>query len=555
MQFAIGDHALLSDGRTAALVDPSGNVAWLCWPRIDSQPLLMHMLDTHRGGIFTLRPTHPDASVVSRRYHQRSLVLETVWAAGPSRAVVDDALVLDGPPRLVRRVRCQGPPVDFEARFSPAAHNPTPVELSSPGDSWQSNDGVIVTRFIAGEHAQSVTLGEGQAQPADDPISATIARWQTRVPDMTRARIARVAHGEQESSLRELLATSACVLLGLRQRDGGIVAAPTTSLPQWPGTGRTWDYRYCWTRDAALAATALLRLGLTDAAHDLAVFLSDVLQRGEPPALVRVDGSAPPAERELDLEGYRGARPVRIGNAAAHQLQVDIAGEVTQLAIALAAHDALPESLAAVCPRIATWAAEHWDEPDHGIWEIRGSARHYTHSRVMAWTALRDASELVETRRAAGDVTGWRRAMHGIRERVMGRAGGALQLTATGGGPDSALSCVPLVGFLAGQHPVTRATLRAIENGLDRNGLLDRCLPEEEYSTEPCGAFLFPTFWMASALERAGLSGERHFTAALACRGALGLFGEVADPQTRAPLGNFPQVQSQASFVLAATAE
>jgi GH15 family glucan-1,4-alpha-glucosidase len=333
-----------------------------------------------------------------------------------------------------------------------------------------------------------------------------------------------------------------------------VVAAPTTSLPQWPGTARTWDYRYCWVRDGALAAAALVRLGLVDAACSLAAFLGDITARDRPPALVRVDGSPPPAERRLEhLAGYRGSRPVRVGNAAAAQIQLDIAGELTQLCRALLEVADPPASLRAACTRVVAWAARSWREPDHGIWEIRGAPRCYTHSRVMAWTALRDGAALCEQGVIDGDAGAWRRVAGEVHEAVLGTASPSLQLTASGGGPDAGLSCLPLTGFLPPTHPVTAATLAEIAGRLDRGGLLDRCLPEQEASPEPCGPFLFPSFWMASAAELAGMAGQRHFDAAVGARGDLGLFGEVTDPATLTPLGNYPQVQSHAAFILAAT--
>jgi alpha,alpha-trehalase len=556
VQHAIGDLALLADGRTAALVDPDGNVAWMCWPRFDSTPVLMQILDTRRGGVFALRPVAPEARVLARRYVPATLVLETTWQVGRSRLLVEDALLLDGSGRLVRRMRSEGDAVEVEVRFqlSPEAPPDAGLEVTS-ASPWADDAGVRVSRFEVASTPSVVTLHATRMHPA--PVSAvddTLRRWRGLCPAPRSFRLSSLstpAMGEGE--LRDLLATSACVLLGLRASGGGIVAAPTTSLPQWPQTSRTWDYRYCWLRDAALAATALLRLGLVDDARSLALFLAGIAARDEPPALVRVDGTPAPEERSLDhLEGYRGARPVRIGNAAAKQLQIDITGEFTQLARALNDVDGLPDELAQGCGRMVEWAAACWTEPDHGIWEIRGAPRHYTHSRVMAWRALRDGARLAEEGMIEGDAARWRRLADEIRATVM-RGDGELQLTDTGGGPDAALACLPLVGFLSADHPRCRSTLEAITHTLGRAGLLDRCLPEQETSREPCGPFLFPTFWMASALERSGSSGGRHIEAALAARSSLGLFGEVADPRGSTPLGNYPQVQSHAAFVLAAT--
>ncbi|HSP65943.1 MAG TPA: glycoside hydrolase family 15 protein, partial [Candidatus Deferrimicrobium sp.] len=350
-----------------------------------------------------------------------------------------------------------------------------------------------------------------------------------------------------------LVAHSAAVLCGLRQRGGGIVAAPTTSLPQWPGSSRTWDYRYSWLRDTALAGVAMLRCGLAGDAAGIGDFVGEATTTLPPAVLLRVDGTTPPEERTLDhLRGYRGARPVRIGNAASQQPQLDVAGEVLELAAALAAHDLLPASLRAGVQRVADWTAEHWTEPDHGIWEIRGAPRRYTHSRVMAWSGLVQAAALAERGVVGGSPARWRRAAEDIHAAVL-RGGGALALTDAGGGPDAALAQVATVGFLGGDDARLAATLDSITARLDRGGLLDRHLPEEDSSDEECGPFLFATFWTADALERCGRDGTRYFGAAVSARGSLDLFGEVADPTDRSPLGNYPQVQSHASFALAAT--
>jgi GH15 family glucan-1,4-alpha-glucosidase len=356
------------------------------------------------------------------------------------------------------------------------------------------------------------------------------------------------------SHVRLLVQQSAAVLAGLRQRDGGIVAAPTSSLPQWPGSSRTWDYRYSWLRDTALAGLAMLRCGLVEDAAGVGDFIGAATESMPPPVLRRIDGSPPPAEVTLhDLQGYRGARPVRIGNAASDQPQLDVAGEVLELAGALAAREVLPESLRAGVARVADWTSLHWTEPDHGIWEIRGAPRQYTHSRVMAWAGLVQAVALAERGIVPGDAQRWRRAAHDIRVAVVDGGDGALALTAGGGGPDAALAQAAMVGFLDASDPRLHATLAGITTGLDRAGLVDRHLAGEDSSDEPCGPFLFATFWVAQALELCGADGSRHFAAALAARGSLDLFGEVADPRDGSPLGNYPQVQSHASFVLAAT--
>jgi GH15 family glucan-1,4-alpha-glucosidase len=401
-----------------------------------------------------------------------------------------------------------------------------------------------------------VVLGDSATAraPSDDAIASTLAEWRDLVPDVSRLRVAAAfATVAGESTVRELLRTSLAVVLGLSQRSGGIVAAPTSSLPQWPASTRTWDYRYCWTRDAALAASALLRAGLVDAAARLAGFLGDVVGSRGPCSLVRVDGTDAPAEQAWpDLGGHGGARPVRTGNAAAGQAQLDVPGELLEVAWKLSAVDCLPPSLASAATRLADWLVEHWREPDPGMWEIRGRPRHYTHSRVMAASGLRCATAMGARGAVRGDTVRWARTASAIQREVLSAGGAALELHQRGGGADAALAVLPLSGFLPADHPVVARTLALIEARLDRGGLLERYEGSPDGLLDPCAPFVFPSFWMASALQGCGREPAAHIAAALAARGPLGLWGEVADPRDHTPLGNYPQVQSHAAFVLAA---
>jgi GH15 family glucan-1,4-alpha-glucosidase len=576
VQHPIGAHALLADGRTAALVTPDGDIAWLCWPRVDSPPCLLGILDDRRGGGFSVRPTASPAQVVSRAYVDDSLVLRTVWETPGSRLRVDDALAWDGPPRLIRRLRGEGRPVAVSVRFQPALGAATvTATMSVSGDRCLVTGAGIQLAVrapgewrITAEGAQAeLTVPPGEERTvllsaADDAgaaaasLDATLRDWRGLVAgvpvDLDPGGVAARALGVETAA--RLLRRSAAVLTGLHQRGGGIVAAPTTSLPQWPQTSRTWDYRYAWLRDSALAALALLRLDMVGAAATLGAFCGDACASGAPPPLLRVDGSAPPEERRLEhLSGWRGARPVRIGNAAAEMAQLDVAGEVIDLAAALATHDALPASLGRSVPVLAELLASSWAEPDHGIWEIRGRRRRYTHSRLMAWCGLRRAVTLARRGQVRGDADRWQQAAAAIRSAILttGREHGTLPLHEAGGGPDAALSLVPLVGFLPTGHGLLEATLEGID-GLRRGGLCDRYLGQNDGIADPCGPFVFPTFWLAAARERSGGDGAAVLAAGAAARSQLDLFGEVADPVTLEPLGNFPQVQSHAAFILAA---
>ncbi len=575
MQHAIGEHALLADGRTAALVDPDGNIAWLCWPRVDLSPVLFSLLDDAQGGCFSLRPA-AQAIVASRSYHDAGLVLRTEWrVAQETNVVVDDALAWAGPTALIRRMRATGSGTAMEVRFRPAfdaGQQPTEwridgtrvtasggglsLAVDAPSD-WRVEDGTAVARFeLTAGGDRTVVLGATDV-PATEfvGIDATIADWQRMLAPSHAAQcgpLAIAVMGAGECA--RLMTTSVAVLLGLLQRGGGVVAAPTTSLPQWPSSSRTWDYRYCWLRDASLAGIALARIGQVHAAHALAAFLGDVINEFGPAPVCRVDGKKPPAEHELrHLRGYREARPVRVGNAAAAQVQIDAPAEFIELAWTLTAHGGLPAGVGAATTRCADWLVANSGATDHGIWEIRGQPRHYTHSRMVAAVALNGAARLAGPGILSGDGDRWRRTGEALRAEILAGAGSALELRSDGGGADAALALMSHVGFLPPHDPLQRRTLDLIERRLDRSGLLDRYEGQPDEISDPCGPFVFPTFWMATALQSAGGDGRGHFRAAVGARGSLGLFGEVVDPHDGTPLGNYPQVQSHAAFLNAAT--
>jgi alpha,alpha-trehalase len=570
MQHPIGEHALLADSRTAALIDPDGDVAWLCWPRVDSTPLLFSILDNARGGGLCVRPAQRGARVISRGYHPRSLVLETVWDVDGARLMVVDALDLGGQTLLVRRLHAEGGHVDVAVDFrSPLwegqrasltvandvldVSGVTRIVIRAPGTWRARTDGAICTFRLEPAGTKTVTLGAAGSDPRAGNIESTVAAWHEMVPARDGHDLDLAGSQTQESAIRDLLGTTAAVLLGLCNERGGIVAAPTTSLPQWPGSSRTWDYRYCWLRDASLAGIAMLRLGLVEAARGLGSFLGSVVAEQGPVPLVRIDGTAPPEETQIaELSGYRGARPVRIGNAAATQAQLDVPGEVIDLATALAARAALPDELAAAVPILAGWLTRHWRAPDHGIWEIRGAPRRYTHSLLTALSGLSGAAALAGAGAVIGNSRLWRDAAAAIGTEL-GSTGIAMQLRLDGGGADAALAQAALLTGVEAIRSQVDATLDLIIKRLHRGGLVDRYEGQPDTIDDPSAPFVFPTFWLSAALSATGRDGSAWLEAALGTRGPLGLFGEVADSLDRTPLGNYPQVQSHAAFVLAVT--
>ena len=576
MPRALRHHALLADGRTAALVDDRGEVTWLCWPRADSAPVLLGLLDATRGGAFAVRP--PGAAPLGAAYLDGGLVLRTRWRTEGAEVTVEDCLALGGGGPLLCRTVTATAPTTVEVRFEPRADwGRSPARLVPAaggvvarcgnvglelrgGAGWTLAGGLATCRLAVDPgRPLRLTLGDAGRPDDGDRAATTPGAWRRRTSGLAEVAVepAAAAFGIEVGDARRALRLSAAVLLGLVSEAGGMVAAPTTSIPQWPGSSRCWDYRYAWPRDTALAALALLRANLVETASLLGEFCAGAcLEAGGPVALVRVDGGPPPAESVLThLDGFEACGVVRVGNAAAHQVQGDVAGEVNDLALALHRRDALGSRLARAVPLLAGWAAARGLQPDHGIWEIRGRPRAYTHSGVLAWVALDRAARLADAGAVSGDAAAWRAAATAVRRATLGRgvdAHGALSLHDGGGGPDAALAQVPLVGFTDPRDAVTQATLRELA-GLDHDGLLDRHLGTPDGIADPCAPFVFPTLWLASALRRCGGDGGRHLRAALATSGDTGLLGEVADPRAAGPLGNYPQAQSHAALVLALT--
>ena len=584
-QYRTGSHALLADGRTAALVAPDGNVAWLCWPRVDSSPVLLTILDAERGGHLQLRPAG-GAELVERGYLGPTMGVRSVWQARGGRLTVDEALATEGPLRLLRLLRAVGGEVEVEVRFLPAFGAATlepaweraggrvvasaaglRLSVDAPAE-WVVDAGGAHARFTVTPGPPTAVVLSGAEEPVGPAealrlLDATLMHWGSVAARMRTGAVAEGLLGRVlgPAGGEDAVVRAGLTICALRQSAGGhgIVAAPTTSLPQWHGSALTWDYRYSWPRDTALAGLALLRLGLVEEASALGDFCGEACRGGAAPALLRVDGTATPPETTLDhLAGHGGARPVRVGNGAAGQAQLDVIGEVLDLAHALHRAGALPESLRDAVPALAEATRVRWLTPDHGIWEIRGDPRMYTHSQVMAWTGLRRAASLARRGAVAGDADAWERTAERIRasvlvdERERPRRYLPFDLADGGYGEDAALAVAPLVGFLGPKDPVAIGTLQAIVGRLGVSGLVERHSSVLDGSIPPpCAPFIFATLWLAAALERCGRSGRRYARAALNERGFGGLLGEVALPKN-GPMGNYPQVQSHASVILTA---
>jgi len=350
---------------------------------------------------------------------------------------------------------------------------------------------------------------------------------------------------------------SLLTLRGLQDQNSWLlVASPTTSIPQWPASERAWDYRCAWLRDCADAGIALAHAGAFAEADEVARGLARLL-KGEPgtanPVHRLSGGALPPEHFASQLAGYAGA-PVRIGNGAAQQVQLDTLGEVARLAGELERGHGCPPELLMAIPAIADAARVRWRLPDHGIWEVRGAPQDYVHSKLMAWTALRTATELAEKGRIEGTHALWAEEAATIETEIARRGRGptgSLLMAFQEQGMDSALLAVYLVSFITMADPDASVTLDAVAAELGRGPLMARHQPERDGTAAPSFPFIFPGLWAVSA---EALLGRREVAKArlrAICRlsGPSGQLSEVADPESGALWGNFPQVQSHAALI------
>jgi GH15 family glucan-1,4-alpha-glucosidase len=595
----VADHALLSDRHSAALVTRDGSVDWLCFPRFDSPSVFGRLLDEDAGH-WSIRPA--GESRTSRRYLDRSMVLETTFRTANGTLVLTDclatgehdqghALGAGAPHCLIRKVACADGTVDVALSYAPRPEygliHPllsavdggltarggaewlvltTPVALAVDGSTAEA--GVTMRAgdtFLFALHR--TTVGDvparvwGQGELADR-LDATLDAWRSWSE----------LHQSYQGPWRELVHLSGRVLQALTfQPTGAIVAAATTSLPEEVGGERNWDYRYTWVRDASLTMEALWVAACPDEAADFFSFMttaaasSVVHQRLPLQIMFGVAGERDLTERTLaHLRGWRGSRPVRVGNGAWSQQQVDVYGELMGAAYRLADQIAdIDADTKAFLASLADTAAERWKEKDQGIWEVRGEPRHFLYSKVMCWVALDRAIALADRIDARDRMPDWQRAKDEIADAVLsnGWSGKANAFTQHFGGDDLDASnlMMPIVGFLPADDPRIVATLDATEQRLtDERGLVYRYhtaggvdgLAGDE------GTFLLCTFWLAQANALAGRvqRAREIFERAVAYANDLGLLAEEIDPRTGQMIGNFPQAFSHIGLVNAAYA-
>jgi GH15 family glucan-1,4-alpha-glucosidase len=596
---AIGDYALLSDCETTALVAPSGNIEWLCLPRMDSPSVFGSLLDRDAGG-FRLGPadlTVPDA----RRYLPGTMILETSWGTKTGWVVVRDVLLI-GPwdeereiadavysraPTdyaaehvLLRTVRCLNGEVQMHLDCDPLldyGRRPVRWEYTDRGqhDGRAFADGTdldlrLSTNFRIGFEG-SRAIARSLLKEGDERYCAL--SWSNTDPpldvDDASRRLAWTAHHWQhwlsrgefpDHPWRSYLQRSALTVKALTYAPtGALVAAPTTSLPETPGGERNWDYRFTWIRDSAFALWALYSLGFDWEANDFFRFLADVAERDpELQVVYGIGGESDLTEQILDhLQGYEGARPVRTGNGAHSQRQHDVWGVVLDAVyIHTRSRDHFDERTWPLLQRQVEAALAHWREPDCGIWEVRGELRHFTSSKVMCWVAIDRGARLARIREAHELADCWENAAaeiekdicaHGLDDR------GAFTQSYGSGTLDASLLLLPLVRFLPPDDPRIRATVMAIAEELTEDGLVLR------YRTETTddglngveGSFTICSFWLVSALVEIGelTKARRLCEKLLSLASPLGLYAEEIDPRSGRHLGNFPQAFSHLALI------
>jgi GH15 family glucan-1,4-alpha-glucosidase len=595
----ISDHGLIGDLQTAALVTTSGRVDWLCAPRFDSPSVFASLLDADKGGCCWIRPDRDDY-VTRQLYLPDTAILVTRFMTPDGVGEVQDFMPIAGRVaterhRLVRNIRVVRGTMRFAIEIKPGfnyGRTPHRLDFSEHGAMFHTDDQAMGVYAIApeGSSLRDLNFSIEQASQSlswtrtlrEGEIGGMILDWAGGMPDRLippdeaqqladdTARFWRdwLARSSYTGRWREMVGRSAMTLkLMTYAPSGALVAAPTTGLPEQEGGERNWDYRYTWIRDGSFSIYALLGLGHLEEAAQFGTWLRDrTAERaadgsGPLQIMYRVDGSSDLTEETLDhFEGWRGSRPVRIGNGAADQLQLDIYGEAMD-AIALA--DAHETQMAhqgwLSVAGIIDWLCDHWDQPDEGIWETRGGRKDFTYGRFQSWVALDRAIKIAEHRGKPGDLVRWTRERNNIYNQIMKRGFnptvGAFTQHYDTEVLDSSLLMMPLMGFVSPRDPMWLSTLNAMDRQLVSDSLVYRYNP----SASPDGlageegTFSLCTFWYVDALARAGrlddarLTFEKMHTYA----NHLGLYSEEIG-STGEQLGNFPQAFSHLSLINAA---
>ncbi|WP_103500638.1 glycoside hydrolase family 15 protein [Streptomyces sp. SM14] len=583
----IEDYALIGDMQTAALIGRDGSADWLCLPRFDSHAVFAGLLGTDEHGCWLLCPTPAEgadpAPATRRRYKGDSLILESEWDTPRGTVRVTDFMPpRDGAPQLVRIVEGVSGRVPMRSalrmRFSfgwvvPWVHKveDRTVAVAGPDSVWldtetetYGEDLTTYSDFTVGPGERVALTISWQPSHKEPPPRAEPEEALATTEEFWREW---VTHCTYHGPYREAVVRSLITLKALTYAPtGGIVAAPTTSLPEAIGGSRNWDYRFTWLRDAAITLSSLLRTGYREEAQAWREWLLRAVA-GDPENLqimYGIAGERELGEAELDwLPGYENSRPVRVGNGAAGQLQLDVYGEVTEaLYLAHMTGLARNDHSNLLLLKLITYLEGHWNEPDEGIWEVRGPRRHFTHSKVMAWVAVDRAVKLIESGEVDGPLERWRELRDEIHRDVCEKGYDPQRNTFTQSYGsqelDASLLLIPQMGFLPPDDKRVIGTVEAIQRELstpdgfilrypvaegDEAGV-DGLIGEE-------GAFLACSFWMADDLAMIGRVDEarRLFERLLALRNDLGLLAEEWDSHEQRQVGNFPQAFSHVPLV------
>jgi GH15 family glucan-1,4-alpha-glucosidase len=578
----IADYGVIGNCHTAALISSRGSIDWLCLPRFDSPSIFARILDLERGGAWNIAP------VESYRSHHQYLadtnVLETTFSCDSGRVRLLDFMDVTGgergarqpvPGMLIRMVEGLDGAVELESICAPRPDYARQLPqfdtrgrevvfdrfaLTGPVD-WQldATSHTLSCRLTirTGERA-AFTLevrDNASSAPRIDPqaaLDATTEFWRRWAGRCT-----------YQGPYRDAVVRSVLALKLLTDAPtGAIVAAPTTSLPEEIGGERNWDYRFTWLRDASFTLYALLLAGYTDEDDAFFAWLERTveLEREGIQILHPISPAGDLTERTLDhLSGYRGSRPVRIGNAAANQVQLDVYGEVLDaLYFACQVGQYHPKDVWHDFQPIVDWVAGNWNQAENGIWEVRGGLRHFVYGKVMTWVALDRGIKLAEMFGLPGDVERWQRERERIRSEVYEKGWserlGAFKQSYEDERLDASNLLLPMVGFIEGDDPRMQSTIDATLDRLVDNGLCYRYLAAPEGVSGGEATFVLCTFWLIDALILAGRTQQAQelFERTLRRATRLGLFAEEIDPATGEHLGNFPQAFSHIGVINAA---
>ena len=589
MTLLIEDYGLIGDTHTAALVGRDGSIDWLCLPRFDSAACFAHLLGDTDHGFWRIAPKasplpadgEPPLLATRRRYIDDTLVLETEFELPEGTVCITDCMpIRENSPTIVRLVECVTGTVemrmDLEIRFEYGSVVPWVRHVDGQLVAVSGPDGLAMWTTVPthGEHMRTVSefkLHEGQLVPfvltyfasygeVARPVAAQYAieetkRWWQEWADLAQFE----PHRWRDAVVRSLITLKALTYAPT----GGIIAAPTTSLPESLGGERNWDYRYCWLRDATLTLSSLMAAGYREEAAEWRDWLLRAAA-GDPSKLQIMYGAG--GEKNLKegvldwLPGYENSKPVRLGNAAADQYQLDVYGEVLG-----ALHESRRTGLDPAGPAwdlelaLMDFIETGWKEPDDGIWEVRGPRRHFTHSKVEAWVAVDRAISDVEDFGLEGPVDKWRAMRDEIHKEVCDKGFDPERNTFTqyygSNELDASVLMIPLVGFLPPKDARVVGTVEAIRTELTVDGFVSRYDSEKSDHVDGLtgreGAFLACSFWMADDLHLIGRHDEAVdlFERLLSLRNDLGLLAEEYDPIAKRLVGNFPQAFSHVSLV------